>query len=789
MPVCCSSTASNAASFAADSSQPLRRGRSQSGLQPLSTVLACVALAVLCPPVAPRAERLPSDDAHSAFRLRRSVTLPAPTQNQSSASVTFAAIALPPEINGGGEPAFRDLRLSRASDGASAEDVAYIVEEQRDAVAAVRYNGTLLDTRSEYHPFTDHNIWLVDFGRGAAFDRIDLDIPEREFARRLKLEIADHKNGPFRLLQDDVGVFDKLWLRDSPHRIHHTHVKFDRLVRARYLRITSDPVRFPPHVTVVGVTASRSEAVPGTVWSRPALFETLPPQGEPAKRGRHAPVFSRYRLQLPPGLPIEQVSISAADPAFARLVRVFEERSSAAQSSESNQTVALGEGVLFRVVGTPRKNRPLSPDVEVGGENLTLPLSTRPGNGVLYVEIDASQGPPLSDLKISVSGVGARLLFPLLPGDARFVLYYAAPTVRAPLYDLEALRSHVTQLEVTRATLGTEEQNPAYRVVPPLAFVRSAGAPVDVSLFRLQRPLSLTGDGKPDIYAATLNPEDLAALTPGLGDLRIVDPEDHQIPYVLDRSGSQARLSLTVATTTTPGSDRQRSPGLLSLLLSYAAGTSPIALPYEAIDLEIDEAFYSRSARLFALPPAGTGAVQAQGGERLLWSGTLSHKPDTEPSDAGDPPAAANPSQPNLQRLTFSLPADLPRVAHLRLEIDNGDNPPLALRSATGLLALPRLAAKLDGSTRYRMLFSAASVDPPRYDIETLRRELFDYAAVRAGLGARSANPQYRARAADLLQNASSTNATWVLWGVLALAMLSLVALTLRLLRQPPEST
>lgn len=737
------------------------------------------------------AQRLPSDDSHSAFQKRRAISL----SDASSAAPgsTFAAIALPPELNSGGEPSFRDLRLVRLpgpqpSPSRETSEVAYLVEEQRGAVAAAQYNGTLLDTRSEYHPFTDHNVWLVDFGRGAAYDRIDLDIPERDFARRFKFEVAEQKGGPYRLLADDVGIFDKIWVRESPHRIHHTHLLLDRILRSRFVRITSDPVRYPPRVTVVGATASRREAVPGTIWTRPAPFEAL--ASEPSKRGR-GPTFTRYRLQLPPGLPIEQLSLAADDPAFARLVRVYEERPSKPGEALSSgaSTVVLGEGVLFRVVGTPRKNRPLAPDSEVGGESLSLPLRSHPEAGVLYVEIDASQGPPLSNLRFSVSGVGARLLFPLLPGDREFVLYYAAPTVRPPLYDLEALRSQVTQLEVRRASLGSEQPNPAYRVVPPLSFVRTAGAPVDVSLFRLQRPLDLASDGKPDIYAATLSAEDLAVLSPSYGDLRIVDPEDHQIPYVLERSGSDGRLPLALTEPARATGDKPRGPTATTLLLSYAPTGSALALPYEGLELEITDAFYTRSARLFALPTAGTGAVQPQGGERLLWSGTLSRKP--EGSDAAAPsegePVAAPPSG-HLQRLPFTLPADLPRIARLRLEIDNGDNSPLSLSRAIGLLALPRLAAKLDGSTRYRLLLSAPSVEAPRYDIETLRRELFDYAAVRAGFGPLSPNPQYRARASDFLQDPSSTSATFVLWGVLIVAMLSLVGLTLRLLRRPPEN-
>lgn len=751
--------------------------------------LGALCLLGASPPAA--GQRLPSDDSHSAFQKRRQISLADPST--AAAGSTFGAIALPPEVNSGGEPPFRDLRLVRVGGSAPSDgpgDIAYLVEEQRDAVAAMQYRGTLLDTRSEYHPFTDHNVWLIDFGRGAAWDRVDLDIPERDFARRFKFEVADQKGGPFRLLQDDVGIFDKIWVRDSPHRIHHTHLTLDRVIRSRFLRITSDPVRFPPHVTVTGVTASRREAVPGTIWSRPAPFETLP--SEPPRKGaRGGAAVTRYRLQLPAGLPIEQLTIAADDPAFARLVRLVEDRPAKQKEAQSsgNQTVILGEGVLFRVVGTPRKNRPLAPENEVTGESLSLNLASHPELGVLFVEIDASQGPPLSNLRFTVSGVGARLLFPLLPGDREFVLYYAAPTVRPPLYDLEALRNQVTQLEVRRAVLGSEQANPAYRVVPPLSFVRTAGAPVDVSLFRLQRPLSLTGDGKPDIYAATLAAEDLAVLGPSYGDLRIVDPEEHQIPYVLERYGSEGHLPLSLTEVPRAGGDKPRGPTSTTLILSYAPSGSALSLPYEALELEVTDAFYSRGARLFALPPAGTGAVQPQGGERLLWSGTLSRKPEgSDPADGTDGEAARKADNRHFQRLPFTLPGDLPRVARLRLEIDNGDNSPLSLARASGVLTLPRLAAKLDGSTAYRLLLSAPSVEAPRYDIETLRRELFDYAAVRTGFGALSANPQYRARAADFLQDPSSTSATAVLWGVLILAMLSLVALTLRLLRRPPEN-
>lgn len=745
-------------------------------LASLGTLLPAVPFAPTRPAYAADAQpgaRLPSDESRAAFRLRRLVTI-----GDDRGGATFGSIALPPEINSGGEPPWRDLRLSRLPDGGGdPTEVPYVVEEQRAAIAAARFTGTLLDTRTEYHPLTDHNMWLVDLGRSVTFERIDLDIPERDFARRFKFEIADQKGGPFRLLQDDVGVFDKPWDRPARFRIHHTHLSLDRAVKARFIRITSDPVRFPPAVTVTGVTVSRREAVPGTTWSRPAPIEGLtPPAEEGAPTGKKAhgapawPALSRYRLQLPPGLPIEQVTIAADDPAFARLVRIVEERPSdpnTAGTSSKIEPVTLGEGVLFRIVGTPRKNRPLASDFEVGGENLTLPLSAHPGTGSLFVEIDGTQGPPLSNLRVTVSGVGARLIFPLLPSDGRFALYYAAPTVRAPSYDLEELKPALTQLELSLARLGDEEKNPAYRVVPPLSFVRTNGAPLDASQFRLQRTLSLPGDGKPDIYGVSLAAEDIAVMATSLGDVRIVDAEDHQVPYVLDRSSSEGRVALDRA-------DQSKDGKLSVIQLRYSPSGQPLSLPYDALELEFSDAFFNRPARLIL--PGGEGDPNggARRSDRVLWSGTLSRQPSEQGGEG-----------PSIHRIPVGSALAGERIARLRLEIDNGDNPPLALKRALGVLMLPRLAFKLDASAKYRLLLAAPSVDAPRYDIESLRRDLLDYSAIPAVLGAIAANPQYRARTADYLREAPPTA---ILWGALLLAVLALVGMTFKLIRKPDET-
>ncbi|MBI5394820.1 MAG: hypothetical protein HZA91_05930 [Verrucomicrobia bacterium] len=119
------------------------------------------------------------------------------------------------------------------------------------------------------------------------------------------------------------------------------------------------------------------------------------------------------------------------------------------------------------------------------------------------------------------------------------------------------------------------------------------------------------------------------------------------------------------------------------------------------------------------------------------------------------------------------------------LEIEEGDNAPLTLTGAKAAVAVPRVVFKLkpaDGG--YRLLLSNTKAAAPRYDIQSLRLELLAYSAtpVRDGdIGPLEVNAAYRRGAADYFQTAPPTVA---LWGVLLVAVVGLLALTVRLLKK-----
>jgi hypothetical protein len=177
-------------------------------------------------------------------------------------------------------------------------------------------------------------------------------------------------------------------------------------------------------------------------------------------------------------------------------------------------------------------------------------------------------------------------------------------------------------------------------------------------------------------------------------------------------------------------------------------------VPLRALELELDAAFFSRTVRVLA---PGLGQ---RGRERTLYSGALARAP-------GSPGA-------------LRIPLDGSPVAALVLEVEEGDNAPLPLQRATGVVRVPRVVFKATPG-RYRLLLGNPDAAPPRYDLAALRREVLSYSAV--GVEAGSAE-----------DNAAQRRSVWgrlgqqppglLLWSALVVAVVALLLLTARILRQ-----
>jgi hypothetical protein len=668
------------------------------------------------------------DRERSAWHFRRSVGL---TWPESAPTPSLAALPLPPEVGARCQPQLEDVRLL-AADG---HEVPYVVDRvvEREMQTAVR--GRLVDTRTERKQRT---AWVVDLGEPRDFDEIDLEIGEQDFVKRVLVEASDEAQS-WRTLRADAGVFDRPW----NVRVHHTSIGFPERIQARYLRVSADDRRSKP-VVVTGVTVLNRRRLPAEAWERPVELR-------PAGSGMGV---SRYVLGLPPSFPLERLELVADDPAFSRRVVLYEVQGAEGQGVKT----VLGDAILYRLQVE---------DEALSGESRVLPVR-RGHSGDLVLEVHDGDSPPLRNLRAVASAPATRLLFPALSGP--LTLYYANEATRAPAYDLETLKGRIALAPLyALATVGSEVENPRYQKPPPLPFAAPRGAPLEVARWRATRPFTVSGHE--DLYTLTLAGEDLGLLRDDLGDVRLVDDEGRQVPYVLEPAASEARVSL--AFTKEPGASSDRQPVTRWRLALATTSGAARPVPFAALQLGFHDAFFARPARLVTPPVSGGG-----GAERVVFNGTLA-----APARRPGAPRREAVGTGGATDAPIVLPLDGSRQAMFFLEINEGDNVPLTLLQCRGVVRVPRLAFKASPGS-YRILLGNGEAGAPRYDIATLRQEILAYSALPLEAAGTVPNPAFRRRARDYLQDAPPT---LLLWGTLLVAMAALLFLTLRILRQPPD--
>ncbi len=627
----------------------------------------------------------------------------------------LVALPLPPELGARLQPELRDLRLV----GPDGRDVPWIADRQAPREQAEQWSGSLTDARQEKRQSSQ---WLLDLGAPRRFGEVELQVAGTDFAKRLRLEASDDGQA-WRLVRDDAGVFDRRW---AGGRARRTTIELTASQSARYLRMTADDTRSAP-MTVEGVTVRDVRTGPEARWERPAA---LVPEGQ--RQG-----WSLYRVEVEPGLPLEQLTLLAADPAFSRRVRLRAIR----PAHGGNEEQLLGEATLWRL---------RLDEAQLVGESLALSVAEGSG-GRLVLEIEDGDSPPLRQLSARVGGPVTRLLFPR-PAAAPTV-YYGNPATRAPLYDLAGLQARLAvEAAPAPAGLGPEVENPGYVRPAPLAQVSSSGATLEVRRWRHER---VFGVQQEDLYTLTLTPEDLARARANLGDLRLVDGQGRQVPYILEPRAAEARVLLAVEHETPRGSTSRHR---LALPVDTLAGPPAPPVPLEAVELRVVEPFFSRPARL-------SGRAPGAGRESPVWQGTLTRR--------GESPAPLVLALDGLAR------------RELWLEIDEGDDRPLTLLQAEGVARVARLAFKAAPGP-HRLLLGNEQATAPRYDLALLSREVLAYSALAVGPGPLADNPAFRRSGAEYLRQAPPT---LLLWGALLVAVTALLLMTARLLRSaaPPE--
>jgi len=447
-------------------------------------------------------------------------------------------------------------------------------------------------------------------------------------------------------------------------------------------------------------------------------------------------------LARPSGLVPAWLRVETRTGTLRRPVSVYDELQGSADSR-------LGAVTLYRLAGG-------------GPENLLVHL--RPARGAtLRVEIEDGDSPPLEDLRFQAVIREPALVFEL-PADgqgaASGTLRFGGGRVRRAHYDLDAFAARGgetgAQAEAAAklaegawlplATLGPVRANPGFDRSPALAFAMHAGAALDARVFSHRRSLAIAPSPE-GLSRLSLAPEDAALLRADLADLRIVDDDGRQWPYLSSARERSTAVPLGIA----PGkSERRRS--------SYRLALPATPLRVERVLLRSQVPYFDRAFELVAQDEHGQERTVAQG--RLVKQALRPRA--AEIALAGAP------------------------VHALELRVDDGDDAPLAFSEATADVLLPELFL-VAPQGRYEMLLGNPDVPAPRYEIERVRDVVLAADSNAATPGALEPNPDFSLRARLGGEDGpSGLLRTSLVWGALIVAVAVLGLLSLRVMRQSP---
>jgi hypothetical protein len=640
-------------------------------------------------------------------------------------------LRLPAEVLEACRPDLSDLRLF---DGAGSE-IAYLVEggagsagafEQREVAEAA-----VLDVRREE----------IDRGSGL--------LPKRREAYVLAMPASQPRSGSWTLVvraaaHELVAAFEVEGLgaagesaafvdRDSLFRLPSSGAERMRLVlpafSGRRLRVALES----EHATWLDPAfrfESATELERGGTIDVPLALLSARSEG-----GRTA-----VEIERPRGIVPSLLRIATSTSAFDRHVEVRDVGPAA-------RAEPLGAGRIFRVAG-------LAP---VGVDE--LPLAPAAGHSIRVV-IEDGDSPPLAELAFEAVVRQPALVFALEPGDGaepRAILRFGGGRAHRPRYDLSALapragerlegdRARAASLlhdpaTVAPARLGPIRTNPAFDGSPVLAFAMRPGSEIDRRTFRYRREL-VVPEAREGLSMLTLAPADLAVAGEDLTDVRVTDDDSRQWPYLLEPRAVDALVPLAIR-----GPERHGGES------HYILRGEVAPLAASELRLVIDGDFFDREFRLEA---------DVGGESRTLASGRL--------------------SRPIGDETPVLVPLPGARADELRLEVRDGDDAPLPLRSAQARVVLPVLYLTAPQG-RYDLLLGAPASERPRYELERVREVVLAVEAAPIAAAALTENPRF-SRVARLGQPGSAR--VWALWTVLLGAAAALVVLTLRMARARP---
>jgi len=492
----------------------------------------------------------------------------------------------------------------------------------------------------------------------------------------------------------------------------------------RYLRLTWDDrssgrLPLPPRVDV-RFTISRTPA--------PAALSV--PLG--VDRLASEPGTSRYALKLPAAhLPIVALRVVVRDSNVLRAARVTEARLTGVDLYPS----PLGAATLRRTVR--------------GGavaSALDIPIGT-PQEDRIELAVEDGNNPPLGI--VSVSAVFAQLPYIMFgtSDDRALTAKVGAPALTAPRYDLEALRDSAAALAFSPARWGDATHLTPVADAGTGSALPLVGAPIDADRFRWSRAINDTAPG-----LATLQLDAAVLAHSRLVDIRIVDAQDRQVPFLFEHMSGPLDDTLPAFEPITPA-DRTLGAGVVS---RYR-----VKLPFDSLSgarlvLRTSARVFQRRVRI-EIPALETQRA-APGTMITATSAEWAHAEQETPA----------------QPLTLEMPRTGKDAAVLVIE--EGDNTPLPLDAPELLLPGYQLRFQSDGTGGLRLMYGRQDIAMPRYDIALLAPRLIGVPATAVSMAAEG----------NALTPPTNAMPVRIFWGALVAAVLVLLAIVGKLVRAEP---
>ena len=615
------------------------------------------------------------------------------------------------ELLAGAADGLRDLRFLSA-DG---QEIPYLLLEQPTAKRQWTRGKILPLRRTKLNSGFE-----VDFGEVVMIDRIRIEGLPAPFLKRVRLEAGGDRSR-WTLLHEQATLFD---LPDEGLKM---------------LELDFEPGEYRYVRVVWSDRSSGRLPLPRSAGARLLTGSPPPPPLEARlvfEKRASEPGRSRYRVVLPAaGLPIVAIELEVDDSRVLRRARVTEARLS---GSEIRPAV-LGEATLRRVVHE-----------DLVASQMEIAIS-KPTETEVEIEIDDGDNPPLVLRSVTARFAVQPWIYFESPDGEGLTARYGAAGLRAPFYDLEALRgalgSEGLARSVNDASFG-ESRILAVTAVPAELAIADAvggGAKINLRGFLVRRGVA---EGPPGLNALRLDPAVLAGSS-HLGDLRIVDDSSDQVPYIQESLGEPTILDLgELVPVPEQGGTRQ---SVYRLTLPFAT------LPAARLTIET-------TARVFE--------------RRVLLAREETRNPR-------DPPVRVTLDDQvwrnrDAARDAPPLTLRVPPLAgsELLLIVDEGDNSPLHLENPKLYLPTYRLRFIRRNQEPLWLMYGQAGLAAPRYDLALLAPRV---------LGARV--PEIALSEVEERQPAVGGGriGTIVFWSALVFALIVLLGMVVRLLRRGPE--